>query len=102
MENNKEFSDLKIPKVSLSENSQDHYRVYKNSKEFVTIQAGSASEAIEKAAIEKPFKILYVINEAEGFLDQSQIIRQAEEPKAAAEENGQPSSAPPAESGTPS
>lgn len=56
---NREFEDISIPKwkVAMSNAAIKVYRVFKNAKEFETIEAESVNEAISKSGLTKVFMV---------------------------------------------
>ncbi len=55
----KEFGELKYPKRGFKEkNEATTYRIYKNKKDFILVEANTALEAIRKSEITTPFKVV--------------------------------------------
>lgn len=57
----KSFMPLVIPTKEPKNNHNGWYRVYKNEKEFVEIDAFSLSDAMEKSGVESPHKIQRIV-----------------------------------------
>jgi len=51
------FEELPMPRKEMAQLSVGSYRVYKNAKEFVTVQAGSAIEALQTSGVKPAHKI---------------------------------------------
>lgn len=51
------FAPLELPKKNMGDSNNALYLVYKDKKEFVTVQAGNAQAAILASGIEKPIKV---------------------------------------------
>lgn len=47
------------------------YKVFKNSEDFVVIQADTASQAVEKSGISRPFRVVRLGSELGTVLDQT-------------------------------
>ncbi|MCP5362336.1 MAG: hypothetical protein H6908_06880 [Hyphomicrobiales bacterium] len=54
----KEFFALELPLKDIPSEVKQGYRVYSSAKEFVTVQAGHAQEAITKSGIERPYRVM--------------------------------------------
>ena len=57
MEHNKPFEQLRIPRKDL-QLTITRYRVYSDAREFVTVEARTALEAIEASGIKNAYKIM--------------------------------------------
>ena len=74
---NKEFEDIAIQKWKLvfRQTAGKVYRVFKNSTEFQTIEADSASEAALKSGIIGVYKIKYGSMDDTDYVDQTMLAR---------------------------
>ncbi len=52
------FLPVEFPEKHIKKEIYQSYRVYKNEKEFVTVEAQTASQAIELSKVEKPYKVI--------------------------------------------
>lgn len=51
------FETLPMPRKDIPQPASGSYRVYKNAKEFVVVEAGSALEALQVSGVQTPHKI---------------------------------------------
>ncbi|MFW0777014.1 MAG: hypothetical protein ACN2B6_04770 [Rickettsiales bacterium] len=51
------FEELPMPRKDVAQLSMGSYRIYKNAKEFVTVQASSAIEALQTSGVKSAYKI---------------------------------------------
>jgi hypothetical protein len=56
MKQNEEFEELSIPRKELPRLA-NHYRVYKDEKDYITVEAESALEALNKSGLHKAHRI---------------------------------------------
>lgn len=64
------FLQLKLKKLKLKK-FEHLYRIYKNSTEFIDIEASSACHAIEESNIEHPLKVIFL-----GYTDIDKVLSQ--------------------------
>lgn len=59
-------SQITFKTKTIQEKSLRGYKVYKNSSEFVNVEAETASEAIEKSGVTNPYKLekLGIVNKS--------------------------------------
>ena len=57
------FKELEVARMQLITGSSSQYQVYKDSKEFVLVEAETASEAITKSGVNKPQKVVHIVHE---------------------------------------
>lgn len=69
------FSQLSIPKASLTEDGEDYYLVYKNSEEFIKIKSDTAFSAIALSGIENPYKVIHHINNTNIILQEGALSK---------------------------
>ncbi|MFN7095879.1 MAG: hypothetical protein ACK4M7_10990 [Burkholderiales bacterium] len=87
MSNNKNFTPLPMSIIGRACKNDKHYRVYKDTKEFVLVEADMAYEAIEKSGIAQPYKVEHVLYEIEGIKSPNELISQEPESPPATTEN---------------
>lgn len=77
----KEFEALSIPhwKLNLSGASAKVYRVFKNSREFETIEAENATEAISKCGTQGIYKVKFGSYDSTDILEKGLLVRPVEE-----------------------
>lgn len=66
----RKFLELNLKKLKLKKHPHI-YRIYKNSKEFIDIEAPSACHAIEESDIKFPLKVIFL-----GYTDVDKILNQ--------------------------
>lgn len=70
-----EFGILEMPMMRLKERSDKRYKVYKNLSESVEVEANTAQEAISASGVEKPYKVVHLVMDLNGVLEQSMLIK---------------------------
>ncbi len=81
---NDEFAPIEFDRRSLRKTGVV-YRVYRDSREFAEIEAGSAHEALERSDIKKPYKISrYMLNHLP-ILDNGMLVQPEQIPLPASE-----------------
>ncbi len=66
-----EFAPLSLPSNSLPEDLQKIYKVVDVSGEVTTVEAGSASEAVERSGVSKPLKVINAAYERKLMLEKN-------------------------------
>jgi len=67
------FKSIKLPKRSLSGAKAVGYKVYKAPGDFVMIDAETATEALQKSGIIKPFKVVRASAEGSGVISPGRL-----------------------------
>lgn len=62
------FAPIHLPHKNLKEQNWNSYRVYKNAKEFVTVEGEAAYDAIAKSGVEHPVKVVRTMKELSDVL----------------------------------
>ena len=77
------FDDMPLPARLLKEQNWNSYRVYKNEKEFVTIEGEAAYDAIAKSGIPKPFRVVRTMKELGDVLTSVELLEKTDHGTAA-------------------
>ena len=79
---NVEFEDFAIPKwkIAMKNAAGKAYRVFKNEKEFETIEAESVNEAITKSGFKKVFKVIPAFMGDQYLFQQSMLVNDEGQP----------------------
>ena len=79
------FNSLDIPIMSYVNNKENTYLIYSDAKNFVSIEANSANEAIEKSGINIPFMIKHESNENKNIMSRDELTKTSNLPAAPTE-----------------
>jgi hypothetical protein len=70
-----EFSKITLTKLDLAKgNAKETYLVYKNTDEYVEVEAGNAAEAIEKSALDNPYMVQFKYAMLKSILDKCELV----------------------------
>ena len=72
------FGSIVLPARHLKEQNWNTYRVYKNEKEFVTIEGEAAYDAIAKSGIPKPLRVIRAMKELGDVLTDVELLAQTD------------------------
>lgn len=73
MRPDEEFTSLQIMKKALLDAHKSMYRVYKSPKEYVTVEAATALEALRESAVKNPHKIVRQIRFKERLMGMDRL-----------------------------
>jgi len=68
------FHELALKHKKLVEAVLNNYKVYKNIKESVSVEAESAAKALEASGIKNPYKIIRTRSESNSIIDGSLLV----------------------------
>lgn len=71
--NNDEFGALDVPVMQLKNRSDTRYLVYSTPDEYIEVEANTAQDAIRLSNIEKPYKVIHIVMDLDGVLDQEEL-----------------------------
>ena len=77
MRDTNEFSPLQVERQTLIGDGRAAYRVYKNAKEFILVEANTALEAFRGSGIDNPLKIEREMRFRDRLLDHSVFAQHA-------------------------
>ncbi len=69
------FAPIDFPHRHLTDKCARNYRVYKDAKEYISIEALTAKEAIEKSGIESPYRVIREKSEIGEVISPEYIIK---------------------------
>lgn len=74
------FLPIDFPKKKLGDESGFTYHVYSNKKEYKTVEAQTASQAIELSGIKEPYKVSRTGSDLGNIVDSSTFVKEAAAP----------------------
>lgn len=75
MQEEKVFCQLEMPMLELKDKNDRRYYVYKDSKEFVEVDADTAQDAIQQSEVSPPYKVVHMLCDLDKIMGESDLIR---------------------------